>query len=336
MVFAKRHVSSIVLVVPIILLFQTLSACKADDLSRPRSTTRAGGLQSGATTNNKNIDTANGAAVPAASETNSGDASGGAGGGDGGVTESTDGAGGTGSGTETGEGDVGTIDATGGTGGKTGDLELKSASGLSFLMNAPADVHTSGKAYGVLVLLHGSTASNYKNFVKMMAGVAQENDLIRVSVLAPNGQGWNEGGEVAAADALHALVQQEIMAKYNIDKKKVLFSGQSSGGGFLSTNFIPQHAKDYQGGAFLQCGAAAPRVAFTPDAATKSSFKLHFEITTGDTIWPSSYANALNKYSAAGMQFSKDDTKPGGHCAFDQQQVIRDHIGYVLGATAAP
>lgn len=226
-------------------------------------------------------------------------------------------------------------DATHGKGGLTGDLELKSASGLNFLMNAPADVHSSGKAYGVLVLLHGSSASNYRNFIKQMAKVAQEHDLIRVSVLAPNGQGWNEGGEVAAADALHALVQEEIFKKYNIDKKKVIFSGQSSGGGFLSTNFVPQHAKDYQGGALMQCGAAAPRVAFAPDAATKSNFRLHFEITTGDPIWPASYKNALVKYAAAGMQFSKDDTKPGGHCAFDQQQVIRDHIDFILGKVPA-
>lgn len=220
---------------------------------------------------------------------------------------------------------------TQGQGGPTGDQELKSASGLNFIMNAPDDVHTSGKAYGVLVLLHGSTASSYRNFVKMMAKVAANYDLIRVSVLAPNGQGWNEGGEVAAADALHALVQDEILKKYNIDKTKILFSGQSSGGGFLSTNFIPQHAKDYQGGAFMQCGAASPRVKFTPDDATKNNFRMHFEITSGDPIWPASYANAIEKYSALGMNFTQDESKSGGHCAFDQQQVIMDHIDFILG-----
>lgn len=225
-----------------------------------------------------------------------------------------------------------TVDnATHGKGGPTGDKELKSASGLNFIMNAPADVHTSGKAYGVLVLLHGSTASNYRNFVKQMAKVATKYDLIRVSVLAPNGQGWNEGGEVAAADKLHALVQDEILKKYNVDKTKILFSGQSSGGGFLSTNFIPQHAKDYKGGAFLQCGAAAPRVNFNPDDATRKNFRMHFEITTGDPIWPKSYAGATAKYKSLGMTFTQDQSKPGGHCAFDQQQVILDHIDFVLG-----
>jgi hypothetical protein len=31
------------------------------------------------------------------------------------------------------------------------------------------------------------------------------------------------------------------------------------------------------------------------------------------------------------MQLSKDDTKPGGHCAFDQQAVISQRIGFILG-----
>ena len=170
-----------------------------------------------------------------------------------------------------------------------------------------------------------------------MRRVASTYDLIPVSVLAPNGQGWNEGNQVRAAELLHRLVQDDLYAKYNVDKSRVLFSGQSSGGGFLASNFIPAHAQDYVGGAFLQCGAAPPNIAFSPTAATRQNFRLHFEITTGDPIWPDFYAQALVAYSAAGMQLTQDNTKPGGHCAFDQQQVILDHIGFVLpGGGAAP
>lgn len=219
-------------------------------------------------------------------------------------------------------------DSTKGTGGVTGPNKLKSAGGLSYEINAPAP---GAKPRGLLVLLHGSSASNYANFVNMMQSVATQHDLIRVSVLAPNGQGWNEGNQVSAADLLHRLVQEDLFPKYDIDKAKVLFSGQSSGGGFLSSHFVPLHAKDYGGGAFLQCGAAPPFQAFTPDAATKQKFRLHFEITTGDTIWPQSYANAVSRYTQAGMQLSKDDTKAGGHCAFDQQAVISQRIGFILG-----
>jgi len=219
---------------------------------------------------------------------------------------------------------------TRGTGGPVGASTQTSSSGLSYMIDAPAP---GTKPRGVLVLLHGSGASNYTKMVSMMSAVAQTYDLIRVSVLAPNGQGWNEGNQALGVDKLHQLVQQDLFTKYNIDKTKVLFSGQSSGAGFLSSMFVPAHAKDYRGGAFLQCGAGAPPASFAPDASTKAGFKMHFEITTGDTIWPRQYGEATTNYASLGMQLTKDNTKTGGHCAFDQQAVIQAHIGFVLGAT---
>ena len=81
----------------------------------------------------------------------------------------------------------------------------------------------------------------------------------------------------------------------------------------------------------MQCGAAAPRVPFNPDQQTKDRFKLHFEITTGDGIWTRSYGQSVEAYTQAGMTLSQDNTKRGGHCAFDQQQVIIDHIEKMLG-----
>lgn len=228
--------------------------------------------------------------------------------------------------------DAGPDNGTHGTGGPTGFRETTGAAGLKFQIDVPTT--SPGNApFGLLVLLHGSTASNYGTFVGMMKTVAAQYNLIRVSVLAPNGQGWNEGGnqaQVQAADKLHQLVQQDLFAKYDIDTTKVMFSGQSSGGGFLSTHFVPLHAKDYRGGVFLQCGAAPPAVGFAPDAATKAGFRMHFEITTGDGIWPQYYQQAVTAYTNAGMNLTKDASKPGGHCQFDQQQVILDHIKFVL------
>ncbi len=217
---------------------------------------------------------------------------------------------------------------TGGPNGAGGNTELTSASGLRFRIDA---ANTGDKPHGLLVLLHGSSASNYTNMVGMMSAVAQTYDLIRVSVLAPNGQGWNEGDQPGAAEKLHQLVQQDLFAKYNIDKTRVMFSGQSSGAGFLASHFIALHAADYRGGAFLQCGANAPFNNFTPDDATKAGFKMHFEITSADPIWPQQYAAGTAKYASLGMQLTKDNSKPGGHCAFDQQAVIQAHIGFVLG-----
>ncbi len=225
----------------------------------------------------------------------------------------------------------GGVDSTKGSGGPTGFSTQTSKGGLKYQIDAPAP---SGKPLGLLVLLHGSSASSYTTCVPMIHAVATHYALIRVSVLAPNGQGWNEGGnaaQVSAADKLHALVQQDLFPKYDIDKRKVIFSGQSSGGGFLATHFVPLHAKDYVGGALMQCGAAPPASALAPSTDTKKNFRLHFEITTGDPIWPQSYAQAVTAYTAAGMSLTKDNTKPGGHCAFDQQKVIQDHIAFILG-----
>ncbi len=220
---------------------------------------------------------------------------------------------------------------THGTGGAKGQSELKSTGGLSYLIDAPEDNAPQGKSHGLLVLLHGSSASNYREFIGQMQDVAAKEGLILVSVLAPNGSGWNEGGEQSAADKLHQLVQQDLYPKYNVDKKRVLFSGQSSGGGFLASDFVPRHAQDYKGGVFLLCGAQPPSVTFTPDEATKKNFRMHFEITTGDPIWPRLYAQAVKVYGDSGMQLSKDQSKPGGHCNFDQQQVIEAHLDFVLG-----
>jgi predicted esterase len=217
-------------------------------------------------------------------------------------------------------------DTTGGSGGIAGPADLKSKGNLSFKINAPAGNPTQG----LLVLLHGSGASNYASFVLMMQTVATRYGLIPVSVLAPNGQGWNEGNQAQAAQLLNRLIQEDLFPKYDIDKAKIVFSGQSSGGGFLSSNFVPAYANAYRGGAFLQCGAAPPAITFTPDATTRANFRLHFEITTGDSIWPVYYAQAVQRYTDAMMQLTKDNAKSGGHCQFDQQQVIEDHIKFVL------
>jgi hypothetical protein len=40
----------------------------------------------------------------------------------------------------------------------------------------------------------------HRNFVGLMANVATKYDFIRVSILAPNGQGWNEGNQQNAAE----------------------------------------------------------------------------------------------------------------------------------------
>ena len=162
-----------------------------------------------------------------------------------------------------------------------------------------------------------------------MAQVATSYRLIPVSVLAHNGGGWNEGDQTQNARTLNAFIQDELLPKYNIDKRRIFFSGQSSGGGFLSSHFIALHGANYQGGAFCLCGMQPPQ-RFTATEAMKTGFKVHFEITTGDGIWTSSFQPSVQAYQNAGLTVTSDSTKRGGHCQFDQAQVIEQRIGAML------
>ncbi len=219
-----------------------------------------------------------------------------------------------------------------GTGGRKGLFEDRVNNGLQFIANI-SESNSESQSHGLLVLLHGSSRSSYDRFVNEMAGVAEENGLLPVSVLAPNGQGWNEGGAnqlVAAADALHELIQNHFYQQYNIDKRKIFFSGQSSGGGFLSTNFVAAYGHLYQGGAFMQCGMQPPQVNIETSEGFQDRFKMHFEITRNDPIWLSSFAPSVQAYESRGFDVTFDNTKNGGHCQFSQPGVIQDNIGRML------
>ena len=142
---------------------------------------------------------------------------------------------------------------SGGTGGVTGAYIIYpnsplSTSGLQYRIFTMTPV--ANRPQGLLLFLHGSTASNYVNGLGMFAQVAQQYDMIRVSVLAPNGQGWNEGGAAAqqqAATMLNTLIQKDLLTKYNIDTQKIFLTGQSSGAGFLSQYFVPMFAQNIAG-----------------------------------------------------------------------------------------
>ena len=216
-----------------------------------------------------------------------------------------------------------------GSGGKKGLFEDRVNGGLQFIANISED-NSESKSHGLLILLHGSQRSSYDRFPNEMAAVAGENGLVPVSVLAPNGQGWNEGGEIAAADSLHQLIQEHFYKQYNIDKRKIFFSGQSSGGGFLSTHFVAKYGHLYQGGAFMQCGMQPPRINIETSDGFKERFKLHFEITRSDPIWLSEFGPSVQAYQNQGYDVTYDNSKNGGHCQFSQPGIIQANIGRML------
>jgi hypothetical protein len=214
---------------------------------------------------------------------------------------------------------------TRGSGGVTQTQEVRSRSGGRYWVYVPP-VADQTNGYGLLVLLHGSSASSYREFIQMMSRLAQNYRMIAISILAPNGSGWNEGNLQNNATFINELIQKEIFTSYNIDRRRVIFSGQSSGGGFLGSHFVPMFGENYQGGAFLQCGAQPPAGNFRPSLQMQQNFKLHMEITTSDGIWESYFQQAARSYQQAGIQVTTGTNRPGGHCQFDQSEIIAGQI----------
>ena|GEM_PF-1572944 len=215
---------------------------------------------------------------------------------------------------------------TNGSGGQTGTQELTSQTRLRYIVSAPV----GNQPRGLLVTLHGSSASSYREFPRMMQSAMQQHNLMLVSVLAPNGSGWNEGGEQQAAGQLDSLIRNEIFRAYNIDTRKVFFSGQSSGAGFLATHFVALHGQNYQGGAFLLCGCQPPRVNIAVTPAMRTNFKMYIELTTSDGNWDQYLTPTANAYRQAGIGVEAVREKPGGHCDFDQGEIVRLNLARML------
>jgi hypothetical protein len=215
---------------------------------------------------------------------------------------------------------------TNGSGGPTGGQEQTSQSRLRYIVSAPA----GNQPRGLLVTLHGSSASSYREFPRMMQSAMQQHNLMLVSVLAPNGSGWNEGGEQQAANSLDSLIRNEIFRGYNIDTRKVFFSGQSSGAGFLATHFVAMHGQNYQGGAFLLCGCQPPQVNIAVTPAMRTNFKMYIELTTNDGIWDRFQQSTADAYRQAGVSVESIRNRPGGHCDFNQGEIVRLNLGRML------
>ncbi len=239
-----------------------------------------------------------------------------------------------GTGTTSGAGATAANFETKGTGGKTGAYDGTFGTGGRFKMVAPTDNSTT-KSHGLLIFLHGSSASSYAEFAEANAPVAQRNGLMSVSVLAPNGQGWNESDGTQAARYLDELIEGTLFKQYNIDKRKIFFHGQSSGSGFLSSHFVALYGKNFGGGALMLCGASQPEAQVAVTDEMKRGFRLYYDLTTDDGIWTDRLVPSIQAYRGAGLQVestSEGQQKPGGHCQFDQQAIIAEKIPAMMKA----
>lgn len=224
---------------------------------------------------------------------------------------------------------------TKGSGGKTGAYDGTYGTSGQFKMIAATD-NSATKSHGLLIFLHGSTASSYADFAEANAPAAAQNGLMSVSVLAPNGQGWNEGDQTQNAQALDELIEETLFKQYNIDKRKIFFHGQSSGSGFLSSHFVPLYGKNFGGGAMMLCGAKEPEPKIDVTDAEKKSFRLYYDLTVDDKTWTDFLVPSIEAYRKAGLTVESTsegkNQKPGGHCQFDQQAIISEKIPEIMKA----
>ncbi|MFK7825474.1 MAG: hypothetical protein AB8G05_15085 [Oligoflexales bacterium] len=143
----------------------------------------------------------------------------------------------------------------------------------TYKIMAPADA--ASKVYGLHIHLHGDGGGGYQDF----PNVETRFDLVGVTILSPNnGQSWNRDGQ-NFSQFLHELIQDDLLAKYDIDLSKIYFSSVSGGSYFLTGAFVPLYGQFYKdGGAFMMCGGRAPQFDFAvPD--TIKEFRLHWQST---------------------------------------------------------
>lgn len=211
-----------------------------------------------------------------------------------------------------------------GSGGGTGLVEqaFTASNGLKskYKINAPADAGLA-KVYGLHIHLHGDGGGGYKDFPNKEL----KNGLIGVTVKAPNAlQAWGRAAGKQHGVFLQELIQEELLKKYNIDTKRIYFSGVSGGAYFLSGTFIPTYGNVYRSGAFLMCGGEEPRVDFAMPDFLKN-FRIHFQVTAGErldirrsvTKTLVAYGQALDDAGADEALLSSEFKGDGGHCEFD-------------------
>jgi poly(3-hydroxybutyrate) depolymerase len=141
---------------------------------------------------------------------------------------------------------------------------------------------------GVLVQFHGDGAYEFHHpgSAHSLGGpsgivaAAEEHGLLVLAVLSPDRHGtvtWWEDGE-DNAEFVRDLLEQELFARFDIDRSDIWLVGFSGGAQFITQFLLPRHPSLLEGGgAILFGGGGAPRVEpapFPPDLTAR--FTMHW------------------------------------------------------------
>ncbi|MBM3209805.1 ricin-type beta-trefoil lectin domain protein [Candidatus Saccharibacteria bacterium] len=239
-----------------------------------------------------------------------------------------------------------------GKGGAFSDRTYQSHSGAgkSGQYHVYAGGMPTNKPVGIIVQLHGDAAWEFSRptsgKLASMAAHADTYDMILVSVKAPDTSGvvtwWEEGASNAAW--LQTLLNEQVYARYNIDKSKVWFAGYSGGAQFITQYYTPKYNSTFCGGGAVIAGGggANSRLPGTISASSnfKKNFKMHWYTGQEDTA-----ANAEDKFcgicaARTGAEYYKNQgftatstQFPAGvnHYQLDEPGVLRAQLSRAYG-----
>ncbi|POR33275.1 Cyclin-like F-box [Tolypocladium paradoxum] len=225
---------------------------------------------------------------------------------------------------------------------------------IRYRVSAPADQFTTASGVqggsaapntagpiGMNVLLHGDGGQSFFDFPNQ--GVKANS--MGVAVLAPDKDlkwgGADKNGQQRPAGVAHSQLVADLVTKVlpndvAFNQSDVSFTGVSGGGLTLSGFFMPaQMGKFPNTGVLLLCGAMAPQVGFTAEAAAAmANTRIHFQSTTRElTSLQQSIPQSVEAYvqAAANAGLSNqqinvlqtaDSSPNGGHCAFDEKGFV--------------
>ncbi|MBM4251576.1 MAG: alpha/beta fold hydrolase [Deltaproteobacteria bacterium] len=192
----------------------------------------------------------------------------------------------------------------------------------------------------LLVFFHGAGGGgSYDAFLPELKSAATGRNVAVMAVQAPNhSNSWADafdGPSRRHAAYIADLLKRKVYSEHRqLSPKRTVFIGMSAGATFIGGDLLPDHIKDYQGGAILLCGGAPPRSMSDAAAfqklsdATAKSFKIYFSINVGDFLAEQAYAGS-QYWEWRGLKMKIKDFPGNGHCAFDMKKAVEEGLDYI-------